>query len=97
MKLLNIQHPIIFVSILAVLSAAILLTIFFAASRVNFTAEKFFESNKLFRNPYCGFYHIMGYTLSDDYIPTDSLPYRSRIGLFIYLNGRKINKSSLIY
>ena len=75
LKLLNIQHPIIFVSILAVLSAAILLTIFFAASRVNFTAEKFFESNKLFRNPYCGFYHIMGYTLSDDYIPTDSLPY----------------------
>ena len=41
------------------------------ASRVSYTAEKFAESNKPLKNPYCGFYHIIRYTLSDDEVPKD--------------------------
>ena len=60
----------------------ILLAIFFfcvwiaSSSRITCTTESFSESTEYLANPYQGFYHIIGYTLSDAYVPTDSVSHQ---------------------
>lgn len=42
------------------------------ANRITYMTESFSESTDLLSNPYQGFYHIIGYTLSDDYSSTET-------------------------
>lgn len=49
-------------------------------NRIRYTSETFIQTNKPLQNPYCGFYHIIGYTLSDDYESSDS--YTTAIGSY---------------
>lgn len=72
MKSLTLQHMLILIPILASLAAVIVLIIISYSNRAYFTAEAFSESNKPLQNPYCSFYHIIGYTLTDDYTPSDN-------------------------
>lgn len=41
------------------------------APKVYYTAETFVKSSDPLQNPYCGLYHIIGYTLSDGYIMSE--------------------------
>lgn len=66
MKSLIIQHIIILISVLIIITALIVLKILSCFDRVYYTAEDFTESDKPLQSPFCGFYHIIGYTLSDD-------------------------------
>ena len=72
MKSLNIQHIILLISALTIIATIIVLKIVFFFGRVCYTAEVFSESNKPLQNPYCGFYHIIDYTLSDIYDKCDN-------------------------
>lgn len=47
------------------------------ANRITYTTESFSESTAYLANPYQGFYHIIGYTLSDDYVPADGSSYQT--------------------
>ena len=39
---------------------------------ITYQTESFSESTEPLSNPYQGFYHMIGYTLSDDYVSTDN-------------------------
>lgn len=67
LKSLNFQHIILLISVLTLIATIIVLKIVCFFGRAYYTAEVFSESNKPLQNPYCGFYHIIGYTLSDSY------------------------------
>ena len=41
-------------------------------NRITFTTESFSEGTEPLANPYQGFYHIIGYTLSDDDTPENT-------------------------
>lgn len=75
MKFLNFQHIVLLTSVLILSGTVMVLKLNFHSNRINYNAEAFSESNKPFQNPYCGFYHIIGYTLSDEYKPSDSYAY----------------------
>lgn len=75
MKHLNIYHIVLFAPFLALIITFIVLRLHTLLSCINYTLEAFSESSESIRNPYCGFYHIIGYTLSDDYTPTNSSTY----------------------
>lgn len=47
------------------------------SNRITCTTESFSESTEHISNPYQGFYHIIGYTLSEDYVPTNSYSYQT--------------------
>lgn len=47
------------------------------SNRITYMTESFSESTKYLPNPYQGFYHIIGYTLSDDYDPADVPSYQT--------------------
>ena len=47
------------------------------SSRITFTTESFSENTDYLANPYQGFYHIVGYTLSDNYIPAKGPSYNT--------------------
>ena len=47
------------------------------SSRITFTTESFSENTDYLANPYQGFYHIVGYTLSDNYIPANGPSYNT--------------------
>lgn len=51
--------------------AFIVLKIIACVNRVCYTSEVFSESAQSLSNPYIGFYHIIGYTLSDDNPPNN--------------------------
>lgn len=72
MKSLTIQHIVILIPVMVLLATALALILISRLGCDRFSAETFSESNEPLKNPYCGFYHIIGYTLSDDYIPSDS-------------------------
>lgn len=72
MKFLNAYNIVLLIPILALLGIVIALRLLAYSARIDYTAEAFSESTKPIKNPYCGFYHIIGYTLSDDYIPSDN-------------------------
>ena len=61
-----------------ILLAIILFCLVIAFSnRITYTTESFSESTAILSNPYQGFYHIVGYTLSDDYNPEDGPSYQA--------------------
>lgn len=75
MKPLNFQHFVLLTAFLTLLVTVIILKSNSDSNRINYTVEAFSESHKTFQNPYCGFYHIIGYTLSDEYTPSDNYAY----------------------
>lgn len=64
MRFLNYQFIALLIIVIALLGLILKSVIF--SDRIKFSAEAFTESNKTLQNPYCGFYHIIGYTLSDE-------------------------------
>ena len=71
MKLFN-DFPLRLLIPVCILLAVILFCLVIAFSnRITYTTESFTESTSILPNPYQGFYHIVGYTLSDDYNPAD--------------------------
>ena len=75
MKFRNLQNIVILIPVLALLGAVIILKSNSHSNRIDYTTEDFYESDKALQNPYCGFYHIIGYTLSDEYMPHDGPDY----------------------
>ena len=64
-------HPIVL--LLPILAFLITLLVWKRRSfsnRIAYNTETFSESTQPLPNPYCGFYHIIGYTLSDDDTPS---------------------------
>ena len=72
MKSLTIQHIVILMPVMVLLATVLALILTSRLGCDRFCAETFSESNEPLQNPYCGFYHIIGYTLSDGYIPSDN-------------------------
>ena len=73
MKLLS-EFPFRILIPVCILMAAILICVIIVnANRVTYKSEPFTESTDILSNPYQGFYHIIGYTLTDgdSYIGTD--------------------------
>ena len=76
MKALIFQHIVLWILILVFLGTVIVLKLISNSNRIHYTAEDFSESDKPLQNPYCGFYHIIGYTLADDDTPIDNADYQ---------------------
>lgn len=47
------------------------------SNRINYKTEAFSESSRYLSNPYQGFYHIIGYSLSEQYDPTSGSSYQT--------------------
>lgn len=69
MNCLHIEYIIPILLVFALLGTVIALKLHWGVNHIHFIAEKFSESNQPIQNPYCGLYHIIGYTLSDENIP----------------------------
>lgn len=65
----------ILIPLFVLLAAIITFIIISYSNRICYTSEVFSESNKPLKNPYCGFYHIVGYTLSENYTHNGSCVY----------------------
>ena len=77
MKLFN-DFPLRLLIPVCILLAVILFCLVIAFSnRITYTTEVFSESTEILSNPYQGFYHIVGYTLSDDYNPANGLSFQT--------------------
>ena len=48
-----------------------------ASNRITYATESFSESTEILSNPRQGFFHMIGYTLSDDYAPTGGTAYQT--------------------
>lgn len=75
MKLLNHFPFRLLIPVCILLGIFLLYRLLTYANRIKYTTENFDESAELLSNPYQGFYHMIGYTLSDDYMPTDRSSY----------------------
>lgn len=60
-----------------ILLAVILCLLLIRSGHLTCTAESFSESTDELANPYQGFYHIVGYTLSDSYDPANGPSYQT--------------------
>lgn len=81
MKLLN-NFPFRFlIPVCILLGAFLFYRLLIYANRITYTTEDFWESTDPLSNPYQGFYHIIGYTLSDDYVPTTANYYTDSLAL----------------
>ena len=72
MKPFNTHLTVLLFSIFAFIITLIVLGLLFYFNRIDYKTETFTESTAPLQNPYCGFYHIIGYTLSDDDTPPDN-------------------------
>lgn len=70
MKLLNDFLFRVLIPVCILLGTFLFYRLLTYANRITYTTENFPESTKPLSNPYQGFYHMFGYTLSDDYVPT---------------------------
>ncbi|MGN0399382.1 MAG: DUF4832 domain-containing protein [Blautia sp.] len=77
MKLLNIFPFRLLIPVCILLGIFFLCLLIVCSNRITYTTESFSESTEILSNPYQGFYHIIGYTLSDDYVPTDGFSYQA--------------------
>ena len=77
MKLLSVFPFRLFIPICILLITSLIYLLLSRANRVTYTTESFTESAKPLSNPYQGFYHIIGYTLSDDYTPAAGFSYHA--------------------
>ena len=75
MKLLNHFPSRLLIPVCILLGLFLLYRLLTYANRIKYTTEDFEESTELLSNPYQGFYHMIGYTLSDDDVPADSSSY----------------------
>lgn len=66
MKQIYIYIIFLLLVLLVLLAVLIILKVSAFSSRVSYTPEVFSESADPLDNPYCGFYHIVPYTLSDE-------------------------------
>lgn len=55
----------IILSVSLVLLCGLCALFFFASSRIRYESATMTESSEILNNPYCGFYHLYGYLLSD--------------------------------
>lgn len=62
----------VLIPILVILVTVIVFISISYFNRIHYTCETFSQSNNPIQNPYCGFYHIIGYTLSEDYGSSDN-------------------------
>lgn len=67
MKQIGIYIIFLFLILLVLLAVLIILKVSAFSSRVSYIPEALSESAEPLRNPYCGFYHIVPYTLSEEY------------------------------
>lgn len=75
MKLLNHFPFRLLIPVCILLGIFLLYRLLTYANRIKYTTENFEESTELLSNPYQGFYHMIGYTLSDDYVSTEGSSY----------------------
>lgn len=75
MKLLNHFPFRLLIPVCILVGIVLLYRLLTYANRIKYTTENFEESTELLSNPYQGFYHMIGYTLSDDYVSTESSSY----------------------
>lgn len=75
MKHINTHLAVLLLPVFAFIITLIVLRLLAYSNRIDYKTEAFSESTEPLQNPYCGFYHIIGYTLSDDYTPPDSPTY----------------------
>lgn len=73
MKLLHIFPFRLYLPVCILLGSVLLFLFISFVNRISYTTESFSESNEYLPNPYQGFYHIIGYTLSDEPVPTDEI------------------------
>lgn len=73
MKLLNMFPFRLFLSVCLLLGSFLSFLLISRITRFSYTTESFSEGNEYLPNPYQGFYHIIGYTLSDSPLPEDEL------------------------
>lgn len=73
MKQLN-TFPLCLFLPFCILLAVILVLILSRSAHITYTTESFSESTDYLANPFQGFYHIIGYTLSDSYDPANDFP-----------------------
>lgn len=83
MKHINTHLIVLLLPVFAFIITLIILKLLSYSSRINYKTEDFSESTESLKNPYCGFYHIIGYTLSDDYTPA-SIHLRQGRGFCMY-------------
>ena len=77
MKLLH-AFPFRLLLPICILLGLILIVLLIAASNhITYATESFSESTKILSNPWQGFYHMIGYTLSDDHEPTGGTSYQT--------------------
>ena len=69
MKILNTFPFRLLVPACIILVILFLCLLVVCPNRITWTTESFSESTEYLANPWQGFYHIIGYTLSDDYVP----------------------------
>lgn len=72
MKQVNMYIIVLFLLLFALLVSFFVLRLVAYSSRIYFSSEVFSEGSEPINNPYCGFYHIIGYTLSEDYTPPNN-------------------------
>lgn len=73
MKFLDIFSSRWFLSICLLLGIFLLFLLNIRTNRISFHTKSFSEGNEYLPNPYQGFYHIIGYTLSDDSLTADEI------------------------
>lgn len=73
MKLLDMFPFRLFLAVCLLLGSFLFFLLITRINRISITTESFSEGNQSLSNPYQGFYHIIGYALSDTPLTTDEL------------------------
>lgn len=73
MKHINAFYIVLLISAIVLITTVIVIKLISHSDKIDYGTEAFFESTKPLQNPYCGFYRIIGYTLSDDCVLPDNL------------------------
>ena len=77
MKILNVFPFRLIIPVCMVLGTFFFCLLISYFNRITYQSESFSESTKQLSNPYQGFYHIIGYTLSDNYDPANGSQYQT--------------------
>ena len=77
MKFLEFFPFRLLIPICVLLGISLFCLVIICSNRITFATESFSESTGYLPNPYQGFYHMMGYTLSDDYDPAKGSLYQT--------------------
>lgn len=77
MKFPNISPWIVWTFVCILLGVLLICAWIAYTNRITYQTETFSESTEYLANPYQGFYHIIGYMLSDDNIQTEDVSYQA--------------------